>query len=251
MAELLNRPQIKAQVKEQLRTAQVSPKGMVALYMSLILLLNVLVYLCGGAGLPSMFLTTLAHLLSIVLEGGFALYCMAIHQNERVEYPDLFNGFSFAGKLILLTMAQTALVFLGSMLFVIPGIIAFYRYRFSLYNLCENPELPVTQALQMSVRQTRGYKMQLFNLDVSFLGWTVLSMLPVFVMETYTFAASMDLAVYLSTPSTLISIVLQGLWSMIVSMFYYPNYICCDLAYFDAAKATSRSDASPDGLGGF
>ena len=56
-----------------------------------------------------------------------------------------------------------------------PGIIAAYRYRFALYNLCENPEMGVMEALNMSKAQTLGFKGQLFVLDLSFIGWYLLS----------------------------------------------------------------------------
>ena len=61
------------------------------------------------------------------------------------------------------------------MLFVIPGIIAAYRYSFAMLNLCENPELGVMEALNLSKQQTNGYKMQLFLLQLSFIGWYLLA----------------------------------------------------------------------------
>ena len=35
-----------------------------------------------------------------------------------------------------------------------------------MLNLCENPELGVIEALNLSKRQTNGYKMQLFLLQI-------------------------------------------------------------------------------------
>ena len=69
---------------------------------------------------------------------------------------------------------QYIFVFLWSLLFIIPGIIAGYRYRFALYNLCENPEMGVMEALNMSKAQTWGHKWELFVLDLSFIGWNLL-----------------------------------------------------------------------------
>ena len=43
-----------------------------------------------------------------------------------------------------------------------------------MYNLCENPEMGVMEALNMSKAQTYGFKAQLFLLDLSFLGWEIL-----------------------------------------------------------------------------
>jgi hypothetical protein len=57
-----------------------------------------------------------------------------------------------------LSILQSVFIFLWSLLFVIPGIIAAYRYRFAMYNLCENPDLIIVESLDMSKRQTEGYK---------------------------------------------------------------------------------------------
>ena len=92
-----------------------------------------------------------------------------------MPYTTLFDGFSFAGKIILLAIVQYIFIFLWSLLFIVPGIIAAYRYRFALYNLCENPEMGVMEALNMSKAQTLGFKGQLFVLDLSFIGWYLLS----------------------------------------------------------------------------
>ena len=57
------------------------------------------------------------------------------------------------------------------------GIVAAYRYRFAMLNLCENPEIGVMEALNMSKAQTLGFKWQLFVLDLSFLGWIIVGSL--------------------------------------------------------------------------
>ena len=97
---------------------------------------------------------------------------------RRAEYLTLFDGFSFVGKVILLNIVIYLFTFFWSLLFVIPGIIAAYRYRFALYNLYENPGIGVMEALNMSKQQTLGYKGQLFMLDLSYIGWLLLASLP-------------------------------------------------------------------------
>ena len=88
-----------------------------------------------------------------------------------MPYDSLFDAFPFAGKVILLSIVEGIFIFLWSMLFVIPGIVAAYRYSFAMLNLCENPDLGVMEALDLSKRQTNGYKMQLFLLQLSFIGY--------------------------------------------------------------------------------
>ena len=177
MHPLIDRRALKAEAREILRDAQVPPRAMAALYLALLLAMN-LVDSVTGSGLLATFVMILITLISAVLEAGFVLYCMAVRRGERSEFLTLFDGFSFAGKVVLLYLLKTALIYLWSLLFVIPGLIAAYRYRFALYNLCENPDLSALEALNMSKRQTYGCKAQLLTLDLSYLGWSVLASLP-------------------------------------------------------------------------
>ena len=180
-AELIDRKGMKAEVREMLSGAQVSPRAITALYCGLLLVLNMVSAFAGDTGFLSTFVTILTSLLNVILGAGFAMYCMAIRRGERAEYITLFDGFSFVGKLIGLTIVTALFIWLWSMLFIIPGIIAAYRYRFAPYNLYENPGIGVMEALEMSKRQTMGYKGQLFALGLSYLGWTLLASLPAIV----------------------------------------------------------------------
>ena len=66
-------------------------------------------------------------------------------------------------------------VFLWSLLLFIPGIIAAYRYRFAYYNILTDGSLSASEAIALSSRQTAGMKMDLFVLDLSFIGWEIVS----------------------------------------------------------------------------
>ena len=276
-AELIDRKKLKEDVGELLSGAQVSPRAMTALYAGLLLVLN-LVCAFLDEGILSTFVSILTSLLSVLLGAGFAMYCMAIRRGERAEYPTLFDSFSFAGKLIALTIVTYAFIWLWSMLFVIPGIVAAYRYRFAVYNLYENPGIGVMEALEMSKRQTMGYKGQLLALDLSYIGWTLLASLPVMVemgMIYYAMFSSYydymtgaitvmptDFTAFTILPVWVWTLVC-GLWSMAVSLFYLPNFQCVELGYFETAKHTSGvgegteppainawGGSGPDGLGG-
>lgn len=276
-AKLIDRKKLKEEVGELLSGAQVSPRAMTALYAGLLLILN-LVCAFTGEGILSTFVSILTTLLSVLLGAGFAMYCMAIRRGERAEYLTLFDGFSFVGKLIALTIVTYAFIWLWSMLFVIPGIVAAYRYRFAAYNLYENPGISVMEALEMSKRQTMGYKGQIFALDLSYIGWTLLASLPAMVemgMMYYAMFSSYydymtgaisvmptDFTASVILPAWLWTLI-SGLWSMAVSLFYLPHFQCVELGYFETAKRTSGvgsgseppaigagHGAGPDGLGG-
>ena len=276
--EFIDRRALKAQTRETLRSAQVPPKLFTALYLALVLALN-LVDSFTGSGALATFASILVSLLAVVMEAGFVLYCMAVRQGERAEYLALFDGFSFAGKIIALNIVKWFFIILWSMLFTIPGIIAAYRYRFALYNLCENPEISVFEAMNMSKRQTLGYKLQLFQLDLSYLGWLFISSLPSLVYSgaAYQLTLQQLMASYGLSPdagmvasaTAVISLLpvwgwtlLIGVWHLAAAIFFLPSYQCVELGYFDTAKATSGIGAGapprqntggwngPDNLGG-
>ena len=148
-AQLINRRQVKLEARRTLRDATVSPVGMVALLLLLQLGLNLLGSLTSNTEntILSTFLYILTMMMGLVLSAGFILYCMAIRRNEHAEYLTLFDGFSMVGKVLGLYFLQSFYVFLWSMVFLIPGLVAFYRYRFAIYNLLENPDLNIFQAL--------------------------------------------------------------------------------------------------------
>ena len=88
------------------------------------------------------------------------------------------GGFSFILRLILYWILTSIFVFLWSLLFVIPGIIASYRYRMALYLIIEHPEMSVLECIRESSRMMKGHKAELFVMDLSFIGWYLLMGLP-------------------------------------------------------------------------
>ena len=186
---LLNRNEIKAEAKSLLQSAKVPPIRMTLLLLIIPQALNLVNGLAGGFAwaqeadgkpyLPFLFLTIILGLMGLILSAGYNCYCLGIQNRKEMPYSTLFEGFSFAGKVIGLTLIQSLLVSLWSMLFIFPGFIAAYRYSFAIWNLCQDPKMGVMQALGMSAQQTKGYKMQLFQLHLSFLPL----LLPVALLE--------------------------------------------------------------------
>ncbi len=210
---MLDRVQLKAEAKSITKNAQVSAYLFTLLYLAISAALNGVNWLTdNNAGtvltrwsettgvdlsiyvtlpllrLPPLVATgvTIAiSLVSAVLGAGYLLYIMGVRKGQEMPYATLFDGFLFAGKVILLQIVISIFVFLWSLLFIIPGIIAGYRYRFALYNLCENPNVGIMEALNMSKVQTRGHKWELFVLDLSFLGWNILCALTLGILSIW------------------------------------------------------------------
>lgn len=95
------------------------------------------------------------------------------------DFTMLFSAFRNGRYLsIVKTMFFTNLyIFLWSLLFIIPGIIKSYEYRMVPYLINENPQLSHQEAMYYSKLMTDNSKMDIFILDLSFIGWWMLGAL--------------------------------------------------------------------------
>lgn len=84
-------------------------------------------------------------------------------------------GFFKNWKTVIAAMFLLKLyVFLWTLLFIIPGIIASYSYAMTGYILAEHPELTASEALKQSKQMMSGNRGRLFCLQLSFIGWDLL-----------------------------------------------------------------------------
>ena len=209
---------IKAESRSLLRTGEVIPFPMTLFYLLITLVLHMstsgVSYMIDSAGgftvLSFSFVSILVGLVALVLNAGYYCYCFGILRREEMPYESLFDAFPFAGKVILLSIVEGVFIFLWSMLFVIPGIIAAYRNSFAMLNLCENPELGVMEALNLSKQQTFGYKWQLFVLQLSFIGWALLVLGIFLIYELLSAALLPDSFLGIMFGSLLLSVLAAG-----------------------------------------
>lgn len=72
---------------------------------------------------------------------------------------------------------STIYIFLWTLLLIIPGLIKSYSYALTPYILVEHPEMSANEAIEESMRLMDGHKFDLFYLQLSFIGWAILSIL--------------------------------------------------------------------------
>lgn len=87
-----------------------------------------------------------------------------------------FNSNEFWGifKCMFITSLKTLL---WTLLFIIPGIIKSYEYRMVPYLLTKDPNLTSAEAIAISRELTNNHKLDIFVLDLSFIGWLLLGAL--------------------------------------------------------------------------
>lgn len=89
------------------------------------------------------------------------------------------------GNVVLTMFLKNLFIFLWALLFIVPGIVKAYSYRMVPYIIKEHPEISGTQAITLSRQMMNGHKWNTFVLDLSFLGWHILSILTLGILEIF------------------------------------------------------------------
>lgn len=160
----------------------------------------------GAWLLPYLFFTILMGLFSQVLAAGYTAYSLNMARGRRAGLQDLLDIFSMAGR-VLLAVVWMSLCALGwtmlgmgalfllclpgallggpAMLLTVLGAVGFMiyvlwvslRYALTFFFLVDEPEAGARAAVRNSVAYMRGWKWECFKLQISFLGWQILSAL--------------------------------------------------------------------------
>ena len=129
-------------------------------------------------GIVCGFIPIIGSLASLIITPAFSLSLCIVYlkltKNEVLSVGDVFSGFNKTGRALWLNILISIFTFLWSCLFIIPGIIKAYSYSMAFYVLADNPELTAREALSKSKQIMNGHKMDLFILELSFIGWFLL-----------------------------------------------------------------------------
>lgn len=100
------------------------------------------------------------------------------NHDENPELGEMFQGFKENYlNVVKIMLIMELKIMLWLLLLVVPGIIKAYEYSMIPCLLAENPNITTDEAFSLSKQMTTGQKMNLFVLDLSFLGWYFLGFL--------------------------------------------------------------------------
>lgn len=108
------------------------------------------------------------------VELGYCRFNLNLIRNENPQFNDLFSKFSIFWKAFGLRIVTSIFILFWTLLFIIPGIIAAYRYSMAYYIMAEDPSIGIMEAIERSKQMMLGNKWRLFCLDFSFIGWAIL-----------------------------------------------------------------------------
>ncbi len=87
-----------------------------------------------------------------------------------------FDGHNYLG-IVGAMLLKGIFNFLWFLLLIIPGIVKAYAYSMVPYILADNPNIGARRAIELSNNMTQGHKLDMFVLDLSFIGWYLLGAL--------------------------------------------------------------------------
>lgn len=170
---------------------------------------------------------------------GISLFFLNLFRRRHTEAAQVFSGFEYFFKTLGLFFVMSVFIFLWGLLFVVPGIIAAIRYSQAFFILADDPGKGIMQCISESKMLMRGNKGKFFCMELSFIGWMLLT----------TFAVALV--------SNLLEAMIGAGVVMIVINWILNLAICWVMAYMTATEAafyeilTGRLRAGTQGAGQF
>jgi len=126
------------------------------------------------AGLPIELLSTAV---STALMLGVCRFYLGIVQENEALLARLMHGFRRIFAAFFANLLRGIFIYFWTLLFIIPGIIATYRYAMTFYVLADDPTAGPLEAIRRSKQMMIGNKWKLFCLQCRFIGWFLLCLL--------------------------------------------------------------------------
>lgn len=143
-----------------------------------------------------------AELLNIMLDFGYASFCLHACRREKCSYFDLMDGFFVFFRALGLWIVQGFLISIGTMLFIVPGFIARYTYSQANRLLLDHPNWSVLTCMRESRRLMRGHMKEYFFLRLSLLLWNLACMFPFLAVFAQPWSQFSETVYYLGLTGT-------------------------------------------------
>lgn len=102
---------------------------------------------------------------------------LRLRNGEQVKVNNLFDCFKDYTRIFVTKLLQFIYTMLWTMLFIVPGVMKSYSYAMTDFILLDDPTISDDKAIDKSMKMMEGHRMELFMLDLSFIGWALLAIL--------------------------------------------------------------------------
>jgi uncharacterized membrane protein len=128
-------------------------------------------------GSVSPFLSLVQLLFAGPITVGFMAFFLGIASEGEAQFDKLFDGFRRFFTSLGVYFFTSLFIALWSLLLVIPGIIAAFRYAMVYFVVADDGECGFFEALGRSRDMMKGNKWKFFCLNLRFVGWAMLASL--------------------------------------------------------------------------
>lgn len=222
-----------------------------------------------------LFFSLLLIMYSLVMDFGYKIWCLRAWRREEANYGTLIDGFGMAGRVLLMEIHIFLRLFAWCLVPVIPATVLIsganslemmllmvelysllmvpyiyvirLRYALAPYLLMDHADRwNASDAVTESVGMMRGWKMELFKLDLSFLGWYLLEwalaavIQGIFLMPTLigVIQGGGDLSTVLTlSAGTTVGSVVSALVCIPVELWLMPYQGLSRAGFYDARKS--------------
>lgn len=110
-----------------------------------------------------------------LISAGYIKYILDFVRTGKFNANVIIDTFKKKwSQLLIATILVFVVVYLCTLLFIIPGIIMALAYSFVSYIIVDNDNIGGKDALTKSREMMKGYKWDYFVFDLSFIGWMLL-----------------------------------------------------------------------------
>ncbi|HSO96138.1 MAG TPA: hypothetical protein VLV81_08865 [Acidimicrobiia bacterium] len=163
-----------------------------------VFVVNFLIGIVGNnvSGLASRIVIQLiAFVVGIILAMGLIRASLAVVEGRRPDVSLLFQTDGFGSYLVASILVAIG-VFLGFVLFIIPGIVLAIMWHFFGYVIVENPDTTPVDSLRRSADITRGNRWQLLGLGIVLIGINLIGLIACGVGLIFTYGITVVTLAY-------------------------------------------------------
>ena len=189
-----------------------------------------------GVGDSAAKISTMSGIYIILVTGAFTLgltiFFINLFRRRELDVAQVFSGFEQFFKALGLLFMIGLFTFLWTLLFIIPGIIAALRYSQAFFLLADDPNKGIMECINESKWLMRGNKGKYFCMQISFIGWLLLTAVAIGFLNTFFLSLVGGNVLYLVID-----------WLLGLGMCWVSTYVfATEAAFYDILKGNLKAN---------
>lgn len=124
-------------------------------------------------------------ILAMIIDVGLIRWMTNFINDKETKIEMLFSKFKDWKQVTMVFIHQYAMVLLYTLLLIIPGMIKALGYSLVPYILANDSNMGSDEVLKLSEKMMKGHKMDLFIFSLSFIGWHLLAIFTLGILEIW------------------------------------------------------------------